>query len=144
MAKYTKYSNGQFIDVYDIDDCIRSIQYRNKDNEDRIKYLEEENKKLKEDHYKDEEIQKMQQKLDRMQKALYRGFPISEDEKNAIEEWKKKHDAKVHGWKTSLMRQKAEGVSGGRYTYVFIPTTLGTSGIIKCHCGAKFEFQEIG
>lgn len=144
MAKYTKYFNGQFIDIYDLDDCLKSIQYRNKDNEDRIKYLVEENKKLKEDHYKDEEIQKMQQKLDKMQKAYYRGFPISEDEEKAIEEWKKKHDAQAHGWRTALMRQKAEGVSGGRYTYVFVPTALGTCGIVKCHCGAEFEFQEIG
>ena len=56
----------------------------------------------------------------------------------------KKHDAKVHGWTDNKMRMKAEGVSGGRYSYRFVPTSLGTSGVIRCHCGAKFEFQKIG
>ena len=71
-------------------------------------------------------------------------FPISKDEENAIEEWKKKHDEDVHGLTTNNLRMKAEGVSGGRYSYHFVPTALGTSGVIKCSCGAKFEFQEIG
>ena len=26
----------------------------------------------------------------------------------------------------------------------FVPTSIGTSGVIKCSCGAEFEFQEIG
>lgn len=48
-----------------------------------------------------------------------------------------------HGY-TPEMRIKAEGCIGGRYKYVFIPTSLGVSGKIVCHCGAEFEFQEIG
>lgn len=110
----------------------------------RIKYLEEENRKLKEEYNKDEEIQAMQQRLDDLYKEYRRGFPISEAEQETIDAWKKKHDEEVHGYTTDRMRLNAEGCSGGRYAYQFVPTALGTSGVIKCSCGAKFEFQEIG
>ena len=144
MSEYGTCYNGEWIQVYDFDKCIRALQCRNERNENRIKYLEEENRKLKEEYNKDKEIQKMQKKLDEMQKNYWRGFPISKEEEKAIEKWKKEHDAKKHGWKTNEQRMKAEGVSGGRYSYHFIPSSLGVSGTIRCHCGAKFEFQEIG
>ena len=144
MSEYSTYYNGEWTLVYDLDKCIRAIQCRNADNEKRIKYLEEENRKLKEEYNKDEEIQKIQERLDKMQKDYWRGFPITIEEEKAIEEWKKKHDEEVHGWITSEQRMKAEGCSGGRYMFKFIPTSIGISGVIKCHCGAEFEFQEIG
>lgn len=86
----------------------------------------------------------MQERLDEMQKDYWRGFPITEKEQKAIDEWKKKHNEEAHGYTTDYMRMRAEGCSGGRYAYQFLPTALGTSGVIKCSCGAKFEFQEIG
>ena len=144
MSEYSTYYDGKWTQVYNLDDCIRAIQCRNADNEKRIKYLEEENRKLKEEYSKDEEIQKIQEHLDKMQKDYWRGFPITEAEEKAIEKWKKKHDEEVHGYTTDRMRMKAEGCSGGRYSYHFVPTALGTSGVIRCHCGAEFEFQEIG
>ena len=145
MSEYSKYDteSGEFTHVYDLEECLRAIRVRNSDDENRIKYLEEENKKLKEDNYKDTELQNIKQQLEKMKKDYWRGFPISEDEEESIEEWKKKHDEKVHGY-TKEMRMKAEGVSGGRYSYRFCPTALGTSGVIRCSCGAEFEFQEIG
>lgn len=144
MSEYCSYYNGEWTQVYDLDECIRAIQCRNEDNENRIKRLTEENCKLKEEYSRDEEIQKMQKRLDKMQQDYWRGFPITEAEEKAIEEWKKKHDEEAHGWTTDRMRTKAEGIIGGRYSYKFVPTALGTSGIIRCHCGAEFEFQEIG
>lgn len=145
MSEYSTYDSesGEFTQVYDLEKCLRAIRVRNHDNENRIKYLEEENKKLKEDNYKDTELQNIKQQLEKMKKDYWRGFPISEYEENTIENWKKKHNEEVHGY-TKEMRMKAEGVSGGRYSYHFVPTALGTSGIIRCSCGAEFEFQEIG
>ena len=86
----------------------------------------------------------MQEKLDCMQKDLWRGLPISEKEKEAIDAWKKKHEEEVHGLKTAEDRIKAHGCCGGAYSYHFIETSIGVSGVIKCHCGAEFQFQEIG
>ena len=51
---------------------------------------------------------------------------------------------KEHGLTSDRLRTKAEGRSCSRYSYKFVPTVLGTSGVIRCHCGATFEFQKIG
>lgn len=144
MSEYTTYFNGEYTNVYDLDDCLRAIKCRNQDNEDTIEYLRKENKRLKEENYKDDELQKMKTQLEKMKADYWRGFPITEDEKKAIEEWKKKHEEEVHGLTTDKMRLRAQGISGGRYSYHFVPTTIGTSGVIRCSCGAEFEFREIG
>lgn len=102
--------------------------------EKRIKYLEEENKKLKEEHYKDSEMQRMEAELKKAKEDLYRGFPISEKEQEKIREWELKHDAEKHGL-------RAGGCCGGRYTYQFVPTSIGTVGEVICSCGEKFTFQ---
>lgn len=129
MSEYWK-SNG--VHVYDFDKCIAALKQRYKDQENRIKYLEKENKELKYNNYKDAQLQKMKEKLDHMIIAYYRGFPISEDEQKAIDEWKREHETESHE------------TCGGNYIYKFVPTSIGVSGIIECRCGAKFEFQEIG
>ena len=143
MPEYSTHYNGEWVQVYDFDKCIKALQCRNARSEDRIKHLEEENRKLKEEHSKDKEIQKMQERLDRMQKDYWRGFPITKEEEQAIEAWKKEHDAKVHSYKTKRMRAKADGCCGGRYTYQFVPTSIGTVGTIRCHCGAEFTFSSL-
>lgn len=144
MSEYSTYFNGEYTNVYDLDDCLRAIKCRNKNNEDTIEYLRKENKRLKEENYKDDELQKMKTQLEKMKADYWRGFPITENEKKAIEEWKKKHEEEVHGLTTDKMRLRAQGISGGRYSYHFVPTTIGTSGVIRCSCGAEFEFREIG
>lgn len=126
------------------DECIELIKKENNYKDAEISYLRKENKKLKSENYKDEELRTMKEKLDQMKEDYWRGFPISEKEDKAIREWKKKHEEEVHGLKTEEQRLKAQGVSGGRYSYYFVPTGLGTSGVVRCSCGAKFEFQKIG
>ena len=142
--KYTTYYNGVYTEVHTLDDCIRAVLCRNKNNEDRIKYLEEENKQLKDEAWKDEELQKMKTKYEKMESDYWRGFPITEKEANTISEWKKKHEEEVHGLTTDAKRLKAAGTIGGRYSYHFYPTSIGISGVVRCRCGAEFEFQEIG
>lgn len=34
---------------------------------------------------------------------------------------------------------KGQGAIGGRYTYSFTPTSIGTICMIKCACGQKFD-----
>lgn len=142
-GEYSTYYNGKWTNVYELDKCIRAIQCRNADNENRIKYLEEENRKLKKEYSKDEEIHKMQERLDEMQKDYWRGFPITLEEDKAIMQWREKHNKEVHSLTNDKLTMKAEGCCGGRYVYYFIPTSLGISGVIRCHCGAEFEFQKI-
>ena len=142
--EYTTGYNGEYTHVYPLDDCIRAILCRNKNNEDRIKYLEEENKKLKDEAWKDAELQAMKEEMKLMKAEYYRGFHISESEEKAINEWKRKHEEEVHGLKTNKDRLRAGGCIGGRYSYHFVPTSIGTSCTIRCSCGAEFEFREIG
>ena len=138
MSWYSTKIDGEFVMVHDLEECLQSIRVRNERNEETIKRLSEANKKLKEEHYKDEEIQKMQQKLDQMSADYHRGFPISEKEKEAIDAWKLTHEEEAHGGNSY------SGSIGGRYSYHFVPTSVGTSGVVRCSCGAEFEFCEIG
>lgn len=143
---YTTYDSktGEFIHVYKLEDCVKAILTRNEDKENKIKRLQEENKTLREEYYKDSVIQELQQKLRKMENDYYRGFPISESQAKKINNWREGHDEKDHGYDTLEKRVRAEGVSGGRYSYIFVPTSIGTSGVVRCSCGAEFEFQEIG
>lgn len=102
----------------------------------RIEHLEEENKRLKSDAYKDEELAKMKSEYDRMKEDYFRGFPISEEEHKKINEWIDEQMKKHPG---------IGGAIGGRFTYEFLPTGIGTAGtIIDSFTGDKFTFQELG
>ena len=127
-----------------IGECLNFIA-NEVDTKDRtIRYLREENKKLKSKAYKDNELKKMKEELDTMRDAYHHSFPVSEEEWTSIGTWMRKHEEEVHGIKTEEQRLAAQGCSGGRYSYIFTPTGLGISGVIRCICGAEFEFQEIG
>lgn len=65
------------------------------------------------------------------------------DKQKAIQEWQEKHDTEVHGLKTLEDRLHAGGLIGGRYTYHFVPTSIGISGTIQCSCGEEFEFCKL-
>lgn len=64
-------------------------------------------------------------------------FDITEDEQKAIDEWVEKHTQEKHNGNTY------SGAIGGRYTYEFTPTSIGTIGIIKCSCGDEFIFKNL-
>lgn len=138
MYEYITKIDGKFMHVHDLEECLESIRIINKKNQETINRLGEQNRKLNEEYYKDELVQQMQQRLDQMSADYYRGFPISEKEKAAIDAWKLAHEKEVHGGDSYA------GAIGGRYSYHFVPTSIGTSGVIRCSCGAEFEFQEIG
>ena len=85
----------------------------------------------------------MKAELERIRADYYRGFAITEYEDKIIKEWQKKHEEE-HNLTTDSLRLKAAGSIGGRYSYHFYPTSIGTSGVVRCSCGAEFKFQEIG
>ena len=102
----------------------------------RIEHLEKENKKLKSDAYKDEELAKMKSEYDRMKEDYFLGFPISKEQREKIKEWQGKIIDKYPTGKTAI---------GGRFKYIFYPTSIGTSGEIKDNIsGEVFEFQKLG
>lgn len=141
---YTHYK-GEYIQVFPVEECVKSILSRIESYEDTIERLREENKKLKDEVWKDEELQNMKERLDEMKANYRRGFNITEKEYADIREWKEKHEKEVHGLETPLQRMNAHGAVGGGYSYTFYPTAIGCSGIVKCDaCGEEFEFSHIG
>lgn len=110
-------------------DHYRSVCNRND-------YLKKEIEKVKSEKYVDEELSRLKSEYDRMKSDYYRGFPISEEEDKNIKEWKKNQQKKSSG---------IGGAAGGRFTYKFTPTGLGTVGtIIDGFTGDEFTFQELG
>lgn len=144
MEEYT-YSthtkNGKFMTIPTMEDCVDAILTRHEHAIDRITYLENEVKKLKDEKYKDEELRKAEQRLKDMTEDYFRGFPITKEEKDKIDEWQDTHDSEKHGLNTTQSRLKAGGCIGGRYYYKFIPTSIGTIGCVVCSkCNEEFEF----
>lgn len=127
----------------DIAEMFGEILDNYQSKEETIEYLRKENKKIKDEAYKDSELDCMKKELEKTKEDLYRGFPISEKEEKAIEEWRLKHEAEAHGRKTLEQRLAAHGAIGGGYTYVFTPTSIGVVGEVKCSCGETFTFQDL-
>lgn len=119
-----------------IGECLNFISDEVNRKDGRIRYLIEENKKLKDKAYRDTELQRLQNRIAEMEEASRYGFKISKNEFDAINEWTKEHNASAHN-------NRSFGACGGRYTYCFTPTGIGMHGVVRCSCGAEFEFQEI-
>ena len=129
--------------AHNVNEALELIKKENDYNENLIEILREDYRKLRDEYDKDEEIQKIKAEVKRMRSDYYRGFPISEEEDKQIKEWQKKHDAEVHGLNTLNDRMKAGGCIGGRYQFLFTPTSIGTVGECICQCGARFKFQDL-
>ena len=99
--------------------------------------LRAENARLKSEHYKDEEISRLLDEIGHWKKRCSGGFELSEDEKLIIDEWKAKHIQEKHNGNSYA------GAIGGRFQYVFTPTSLGDIGEIECSCGDGFCFRDI-
>lgn len=140
--KYGTIVDGEYMEVEPVDKCMKMLQCRFENQEKTISRLRGQVKELTDSQYKDKELQKMKAELEKMQREYNRGFPITDKEWDAIEEWKEKHDRDVHG--LAERNERIGGAIGGRYIFEFIPTTIGIIGTIKCgDCGAKFTFREL-
>ena len=126
--------HNNYVEFQDVVEAI--IDRLNKADEEQdyaYKQLEEWNK--------DEEIQKLKNKIESLQDELRNirrySFEITHEEYKAIEEWKKKHVEEKHNGDSYA------GAIGGRYKYIFVPTSIGTVGSIKCSCGETFCFSQL-
>ena len=125
--------------IWIMEDIKKTLQqvydhYRNVCNQN--DYLRKEIEKVKSEKYADEELSKMKEEYERMKKDYYRGFPISEEESKKIKEWMDKQMEK---------NPSTGGAIGGRFSYKFIPTGVGTVGtIIDGFTEDRFNFQDLG
>lgn len=136
MDEKLELKDGNILIMEDIKKTLQQVydHYRSVCN--RNDYLKKEIEKVKSEKYADEELSRLKSEYDRMKSDYYRGFPISEEEDKNIKEWIKKQQEKNPG---------IGGATGGRFTYKFTPTGLGTVGtIIDGFTGDEFTFQELG
>lgn len=129
---YSAHRDGFFVSVPEMDQLCATLKDKFCRLSDTNEYLTEQLENLKKDTFKDEELSKMKAELEALKADYYRGFPISKKEKESIDKWMNEHE-KIH--------KGGHGTIGGKYTYVFNPTSIGTIGTIKCSCGECFEFQ---
>lgn len=94
-------------------------------------------KELEDKKFKDKTIKALTEKVERLESKLNSGFYLSNEEIKSINEWKENHIKSKHKGNTFT------GIIGGRYTYEFIPTSIGDIGTIKCSCGKEFTFREL-
>lgn len=109
---------------------LKEIEEEYNNLKERNVYLQKENDRLKSENYKDSELAAMKEKCEKMEKDLLRGFPISQEEQDAIVNWCWKH---------------ADTYENEHHTideYEFTPTEIGTFGTVRCTCGREFTFQE--
>ena len=94
--------------------------------------LRKKNEELKSEAYKDEELLKMKTEYDSMKEDYYRGFPITKEEESKINEW------------VSKLPPANTGTIGGRFKYVFYPTSIGTSAkIVDGVTGQELTFRDL-
>ena len=115
-------------DLQKVYDHFRSLEYQ-------IEYLKKENERLKSNHYKDEQLANLEKKYEAMKEKCHLGFHITKEEHEKINAWIEKQMKKHPG---------NGGAIGGRFSYEFVPTGIGTSGtIIDGFTGDKFNFHEL-
>lgn len=123
---------------------LERIEEINEEKDDLIEKLKLENERLKSGVYENSVVKELEEENNRLRQDNLRGFPITEEQAKAIEEWRIKHESEVHGRKTLEDRLRAGGAIGGKHYYRFFGTGLGTCGEIVCdECGQSFEFQEL-
>ena len=123
---------------------LERIEEINEEKDDLIEKLKLENERLKSGVYENSVVKELEEENKRLRQDNLRGFPITEEQAKAIEEWRIKHESEVHGRKTLEDRLRAGGAIGGKYFYRHIPTSLGVVGEIVCdECGQSFCFEEI-
>lgn len=126
--------NGELVEFIPIEKiCQMILEHFNILKENNYA-LAEKNAKLKDEHYKNSELAKLKEAYDELIEDYHRGFGITEDESLDIKKWIRTHDKSHRG---------SYGVSGGKYIYEFVPTSIGTIGHVRCSCGESFCFRDL-
>ena len=66
-------------------------------------------------------------------------FKLNKEQTEKYQEWKKEHDVIC-----TVSKSNDIGAIGGRFTFQFTPTSLGTITIVKCACGGNIDLTEYG
>lgn len=137
------------IDKEELNRVLGNVKYTRKEEfiniiTDLAKYLtnvEEERKKAIDklaEFNADERIKELEQKLKeaRNQNSYNWMFNMEPEDIKKIQKWKKQHEEEKHNGSSYA------GAIGGRYTYEFTPTSIGTFKRLRCSCGDYFDYDD--
>lgn len=119
-------------EIKDVFELLSNQEQINRELRNEIEELK--NEDLKEAR-KDEAFAKMEQVRDQLSEKLYNSFTLTKEQVQEAREWTSKHNEEVH-------KNRSAGAIGGRYTYKFTPTGLGTFASVVCSCGAECDLSK--
>lgn len=122
--------DGHILEVPSINDLCFALKEKFARQERELEMLRMENDKLKSGIWREEEMARLKSKYDKMEKEYHRGFPISEQEQEMINQFMAEHRAD-------------NGAIGGGFTYRFVPTSIGIAGSIVAMNGDELMFREL-
>lgn len=123
--------DGHILEVPSINDLCFALKEKFARQERELEMLRVENDKLKTGIWREEEMARLKSKYDKMEKEYHRGFPISEQEQEMINQFMAEHRAD-------------NGAIGDGFTYRFVPTSIGVAGSIVAMNGDELTFRELG
>lgn len=142
MKKFYTHVNGEFKEIVDVDTICDSIRYLVSSAEAQAKTAHDKMVALQDEKWRDEVLQSMKQQLEAIKEENLIGFPITIEQNKAIQAWKDQHYTNQHNASTIEKRIQMQGVSGGLFSYIFLPTSIGTSGVCRCNsCYRKALFD---
>lgn len=122
MGWFEEYMTDKYIE--NLQSAIDGLRAKDK----QIDQLRKENNRLKDEHYKDEELKKLQEKINELQGDCNRGFPITYNEQEVIDEFREKHKKECPHC---------------NFKYIFEPYSIVEFGYLKCNvCGEEIKFAE--
>ncbi len=148
---YYKVKNGAGIqEIAGLDKTLESLRIRYTDMQEREeralemrKKAEEELEELKakrKEEVRDEYVKELEDYIAEQQHS----FTISDEKWNEIMKWQKEHVAEKHSYidKNGEKQPKIAGAIGGRFSYTFVPTSIGIFAKCKCTCGEELDITE--
>ena len=136
---YSTFINGKDFTFHQgLNKSLDEIKYQIEETLEYARNLEDKNKELEDAHWKDDKLQEMKKKYDRAMADYNRGFPITEDETLAINNWRKNRINKMHNG------SPGSSAIGGGWTYKFTPTSIGVIGSVCCESCYHNMKKELG
>ena len=126
--------NGEIITAPgDFQECLDGLALNYRLAMRQREYYRNELERVRDEKWRDKELQKLACENDNLRNKLARSFSISEQDNQLIQNWIMNH--KTHPLKG--------GVSGGTFSYIFTPTSIGVCGAIRCNlCGKEYTFND--
>lgn len=70
-------------------------------------------------------------------------FTVTTEDNNKIEEWDKGHQSSCEYYDDGTQASNPIGAIGGRLTYSYTPTGLGTCFVVTCACGQELNLTNV-